>query len=194
MAMSVGIVTRCRWRHAESHVEVGLGEQGVGVGIESHQVAHVCLLGAEDAIVQGDEVVAVLMMDDVVDEAVINRDVSMNDAASIGLVEIHLEVSNPNHATKVIKGIVDVEIHSCVDKDIVFKLMIVFEPLHPFDVLLGYFTGMLDAKALERGGSTHFFPGPLDLGLEEMPFLVGFPSLDAIVFVVAFEAMKSISL
>ena len=72
-------------------VQVGLGKEGVGVGVEGHQVAHVGLVGAEHPVVQRDEVVVVLVVDDVVDKAVIDRDVAVDDTAPARLAEIDLE-------------------------------------------------------------------------------------------------------
>jgi len=148
----------CRYLPDESHVEVGLSQQGVGVGIVGHEVAHVGLVDAEHAVVQGDEVVVVLMVDHMVDEAVIDGDVSVDEASALGFLEIDFEVSDPDHAMKVFEGVVDLEVHAGVYEDVFFQFDIILKVAHPFDVFFGDVAWAFAAETLIGLGGTHFFP------------------------------------
>ena len=133
-------------------------QQGVGVGVKRHQIAHVGFADAKNTIVQGDEVVVVLVFDDMVDEAVVNRDVAMDDASTLGFAEVDLEVSDPDHAVAVFKGVFDFEVHAGMDEDIVLQLVVVVEVSHPFDIVLGDVAGAFAAETLVGFGGTHSFP------------------------------------
>ena len=134
-----------------------------------------------------------LVMDDVVDEAMAYRDVSVDDSASVGFFEIDFEVAYPDHAMGVFKGVFDFEVHACVYEDKVFEFVVILEVFHPVNIVFGNLAWVFHAEAFKGFRGSDFFPVALDLWLKEMEVLVGFPGLDAIVLVIAFETMKVIA-
>ena len=70
-------------RQAFLEIHIRLRQQSLRVRIEGHQVAHARLVGHIDAIVQGDEVVVVIILHHEVHKAVIDGDVPVDDFLAV---------------------------------------------------------------------------------------------------------------
>lgn len=179
-----------------SKIHVRLRHDLFRVGIEGGQVAQAGLVGHVNAVVQGNEVVIVVLLNHHVHEAVVDRDVPVDDLLAVALAEVDLELARPHHAVRVLKRVGDAEVHAGVDQDVVFQLDEWHAGVHPVDIHLGDFPRVLHREAFQGGLGAHGFPFFLFrmLATQELLLLVGFVGLHAHVLVVAFEEMHIVFL
>lgn len=128
-----------------------------------------------------------------IDEAIVNGDMSVYDVAAFGFVKVDFEITHPDHAVCVFKRVVDMKVQAGVYKDKVVEFMEILEVFHPVDIGLWNLSWAFHAKTLKGGCSTHFLPVALDLRFEEMPVLISFPGLNTIILMVAFEAVERLA-
>ena len=130
-----------------------------------------------------------------VDEAVVDGDVAVDDLLAVRLVVIDLKATCPHHAALILEGVGDVEVHAGMDEDVSLQLDIRHTGVPPVDILLWNLTRMLHPKALQGGLGTYSLPFLL-LGMlaKEAFLLVGLEGLHAHILMVALDEMHLVFL